>query len=260
MDDFCFFLSFQLRVQAGVLKRAVLEEQNKNACLREQLRIKDTNFRKLEQETDSLNFRNKQLEHRVASLQDDLEQESKKHSKGGAKNKNKSAPTPPPQQVNFRDDPIFSEELTKKIFENAQLTSTLADKNAEIQMYTDRVNELEEQLTKKNFEYADMEKRLKREIENIAAKNADLERRNMECMSTLGSEDGLSVTGSEYNHGGGGGSAALEERIAFLEKELNHWRSQFEVLKISQSLSSDNLLAANTNGPNVTDDIFVTKT
>lgn len=237
-----------------MLKRAVLEEQNKSACLREQLRLKDTSFRKLEQEVDSLNFRNKQLEHRVASLQDDLEQESKKNVKG-AKTKGKSAP--PPQQVNFREDPIFSEELTKKIFENAQLTSTIADKNTEIQMYADRVHELEEQLTKKNFDYADMEKRLKREIENIAAKNAELERRSLECVSTLGSEDGLSVTGSECNHGS---SVSTEERIAFLEKELNHWRTQFEVMKISQTLSSDNLLAAKTNGPSATDDSFVTKT
>lgn len=230
----------------------MLEEQNKNACLREQLRIKDANFRRLEQEADSLGFRNKQLEHRVATLQDDLDKEGKKK---GNKNKNKSAP--PPQQVNFRDDPIFSEELTKKIFENAQLTSLLDDRNTEIQMYLDRIRELEEQLNKKNFDFADMEKRLKREIENIAAKNADLERRNMECMSTLGSEDGLSVTGSEYNHVG---SSAADERIAFLEKELNHWWSQFEVLKISQTLTSDNLLSAQTNGPNVTDDVFVTKT
>lgn len=245
----------QLRAQAGVLKRAVVEEKNQNACLREQLRIKDVNFRKLEQENDSLSFRNKQLEHRVASLQDDLEQESKKNLKGG---KNKTKATAPPQQVNFRDDPIFSEELTKKMLENAQLISSLADKNAEIQMYTDRVHELEEQLTKKNFDYADMEKRLKRELENLAAKYADLERRNIECASTFGSEDGLSVTGSECHPGSG--STSTDERISYLEKELNYWRSQFEVLKISQTLTANNLLAAKTNGPNLTEDGFITKT
>lgn len=244
----CF--SSQIRAQAGVLKRAVLEEQNKSACLREQLRLKDANFRRLEQEVDSLGFRNKQLEHRVASLQDDLAQEMKKGHKGKGKS---SASVPPPVPV---EEEIIGKELQRKIFENAKLASAVEDRNTEIKMYAERLQEMEEFATRKSFEHADIERRMKKEIENLAAKNTELESRLVEAASTLGSEDGLSVTGSECH-----AVQASEERIAFLEKELNHWRTQFEVLRISQTLTSDNLLSARQNGPQTTnEDSFVAKT
>lgn len=255
-----FFLNFiasglslpQIRAQANVLKRAVLEEQNKSACLREQLRLKDANLRRLEQEVDSLGFRNKQLEHRVASLQEDLEQETKKGGKGS----NKKAVAAAKVSAVPLEDEIISKELQRKIFENAKLASAIDDKNTEIKMYAERLQELEDYVTKKSFEHAEMERKMKKEIENLAARNTELESRLVEATSTLGSEDGLSVAGSVDCH-----QHANDERVSYLEKELNHWRTQFEVLKINQTLTSDNLLAARqTNGPHSTEDSFITKT
>lgn len=122
----------KLRAQASVLKKALLEEQAKNSSLRDQLKQKETTLRRAEQEIDSLGFRNKQLELRVASLQDDLSSiEAKKIEKDGKRklksNKNDM------QQVNFKGEPIegcdisqdslIFEELQKKIMENAELTS-----------------------------------------------------------------------------------------------------------------------------------------
>lgn len=198
---------------------------------------------------DSLGFRNKQLEHRVASLQEDLEQEAKKQNKN-AKPKSKAA-------VPVEDE-IISKELQRKIFENAKLASTVEDKNTEIKMYAERIQEIEDFVARKSFEHAEMERKLKREIENLASKNTELESRLVDVTSTLGSEDGLSVAGSETNHS----TAAVDERVAFLEKELNHWRTQFEVLKISQTLTSDNLLGTRQNGPTqaTTEDTFIAKT
>ena len=103
----------QLRAQASVLKKAVIEEQGKNASLRETLRVKESSLRKSEQEVDSLGFRNKQLERRVVSLQEQLEAAAAKPNKQGkVKNHNES---------NNHDTQVISEELQKLIIENAQL-------------------------------------------------------------------------------------------------------------------------------------------
>jgi protein phosphatase 1 regulatory subunit 21 len=56
-----------------VLKKAVLEEQTRNAELRDVLKEKEQTLRKAEQEMDSLTFRNQQLTKRVTVLQDELD-------------------------------------------------------------------------------------------------------------------------------------------------------------------------------------------
>ena len=69
----CCFCVSQIRAQAGVLKKAVLEEQTRNAELRDILKEKEQILRKAEQEMDSLTFRNQQLTKRVTVLQDELD-------------------------------------------------------------------------------------------------------------------------------------------------------------------------------------------
>ena len=101
------------------MKNAVVEERNKVSVLQESLRIKDQNLRRTESEIDSINFRNKQLEHRVSSLQDDLQNLHK--PKGGANKSSKSNPS----AANHQIDPIIFEDFQKKIIECAQLSSTV---------------------------------------------------------------------------------------------------------------------------------------
>lgn len=48
----------------------MLDEQARNAELREQLKEKEVELRRAEQELDSLNFRNQQLTKRVTVLQE----------------------------------------------------------------------------------------------------------------------------------------------------------------------------------------------
>uniref|UniRef100_A0A336LH22 CSON000068 protein n=1 Tax=Culicoides sonorensis TaxID=179676 RepID=A0A336LH22_CULSO len=246
----------KIRAQAGVLKRAIVEEQNKNSVIREQLRLKDASVRRLEQEVDSIGFRNKQLEHRVECLQEELQKEIKK--KAGKSSSKWNSSNQPNNQIP-EDDPIIHSEFQKKIVENAQLASTIADKNIEIQMYIDRLHDLEDQLNRKASEHVDIEKRLKREIESLHAKNTELENKVIEGASTLSCDDRLSVTGSDYTSNNVVGSTP-EEKIAALEKELNYWRTQYEIMKISQNLGSEHLLATKVNGPNSEEDNFIKKT
>ncbi|XP_055621850.1 uncharacterized protein LOC129765296 [Toxorhynchites rutilus septentrionalis] len=242
----------KLRAQASVLKRAVIEEQNKNSALRESLRLREANLRKSEQEVDSLGFRNKQLERRVAALQENLEQELKKVTSKGQKSKTSNDNI---FTANTTDSKMITEELQKKIIENAHLATLLEDKNSEVNQCQLRLDGLNRELQQQ----AAVEQKLRKEMETLALRNTELEAKISEAASTIGSEDGLSVSADIDNHysnhfssnssqatGAAAAAAAAtnhnnntgnnnhhcDDRIVFLEKELSHWRAQYEMLKI----------------------------
>lgn len=231
------------------MRKAVIEEQNKNSCLRESQRILDTSLRRTEQENDSLGFRNKQLEHRVAALQEDLDRESKKPTRN-AKSKTNSKNTNDPAAIT---DPVFTEELQKKIIENAQLVSLVADKNAEIQLLEERMNELEQRMARKHLEQTDSEKRLRRDLDALVVKNGLLEQRLTIDGSSI-SDDTISVADSDHitpMHQSNNNSltaATLQhsmasnavtvmnafnvEKVARLEKEVFQLRTKLDFLRV----------------------------
>ncbi|XP_053671779.1 centrosomal protein of 63 kDa [Anopheles nili] len=241
----------KLRAQASVLKRAVLEEQNKSASMRESLRLKEATLRKSEQEVDSLGFRNKQLERRVAALQENLEHELKKGTSGKAV-KTKASNSDNDTGISNADESVIAEELQKKILENAQLTNTVEDRSAEVKQLQNRIESLNRELQQQ----AVVEQKLRKELELLTVRNSELESKVSEAASTIGSEDGLSVTTdveNHYNHFTGSSNSAsqaqnngshnanttaggtLDDRVVYLEKELTHWRAQYELLKIETS-------------------------
>ncbi|KAM9273154.1 protein phosphatase 1 regulatory subunit 21 isoform 2-T2 [Cariama cristata] len=104
----------KLRAQNQVLKKGVVDEQANSASLKEQLKMKDQSLRKLQQEMDSLTFRNQQLAKRVELLQDELALSEAR----GKKNK-KSAESL--SQLSQEQKSVFNEDLQKKIEENERL-------------------------------------------------------------------------------------------------------------------------------------------
>ncbi|XP_050070153.1 protein phosphatase 1 regulatory subunit 21 [Anopheles maculipalpis] len=241
----------KLRAQASVLKRAVLDEQNKNSSLRETLRLKEATLRKSEQEVDSLGFRNKQLERRVAALQENLEHELKKAS-GGKTLKTKSSNNDLNASLPGSEVSVIAEELQQKILENVQLSNSVEDKSAEVKQLQNRIEGLNRELQQQTT----VEQKLRKELELLTVRNSELESKVSEAASTIGSEDGLSVTTdveNHYNHFTASSNSASQvqnngtnnnnnttavsqdDRIVFLEKELNHWRAQYELLKIETS-------------------------
>ncbi|XP_038669714.1 protein phosphatase 1 regulatory subunit 21 isoform X2 [Scyliorhinus canicula] len=104
-----------LRAQNQVLKKAVVDEQGQGTSLKEELKMKDQSVRKLQQEMDSLTFRNQQLAKRVELLQEELVTTEAK----GKKNKQKN--TDPPSQMNQQRQSVFDEDLQNKIEENERL-------------------------------------------------------------------------------------------------------------------------------------------
>ncbi|KAJ8248290.1 hypothetical protein GJAV_G00240440 [Gymnothorax javanicus] len=104
----------KLRAQNQVLKKAVVDEQASSASLKEQVKQRDQSLRKVEQEMDSLSFRNQQLARRVELLQEELAAcESK-----GKKSKHRGDS---PSQQGLQTQIVFDEDLQKKIEENERL-------------------------------------------------------------------------------------------------------------------------------------------
>ncbi|XP_075145881.1 uncharacterized protein LOC142220575 [Haematobia irritans] len=229
----------KLRAQASVLKKGILEEQIKSSNLRDQLKQKETESRRSEQEIDSLGFRNKQLELRVAALQEELatSEARKKDKRRNVAEKND------PQQANLvgnsgpnvTQDALIFEELQKKIIENAELTTMIDDKERSLQLHAEHIKNMEETLEKRNIEHAENEKRLRKDMELLQCRNQELETKLVEAVSMMGSEDALSASGSEttplHNHQNSHHSN-FESRIQSLEKEITHWRSQYELSKL----------------------------
>jgi hypothetical protein len=112
-------------------------------------------------------------------------------------------------------------------------------------MYTHRIKDLELQLSKHIFEHSEAEKKLRREIEVLSSRTTELETKVIEGASRVGSEDGVSLASDSTLplHM----TASSDERIAFLEKELNHYRTQYELMKINDALRMDEHLMTQTN-------------
>uniref|UniRef100_A0A667X623 Protein phosphatase 1 regulatory subunit 21 n=1 Tax=Myripristis murdjan TaxID=586833 RepID=A0A667X623_9TELE len=104
----------KLRAQNQVLKKAVVDEQASSASLKDQLKQRDQSLRKVEQEMDSLSFRNQQLAKRVELLQEELAASEAKGKKGKTKGDS-------PSQQGLQTQSVFDEDLQKKIQENERL-------------------------------------------------------------------------------------------------------------------------------------------
>uniref|UniRef100_A0A8C0ERJ1 Protein phosphatase 1 regulatory subunit 21 n=1 Tax=Bubo bubo TaxID=30461 RepID=A0A8C0ERJ1_BUBBB len=178
-------LIFQLRAQNQVLKKGVVDEQANSASLKEQLKMKDQSLRKLQQEMDSLTFRNQQLAKRVELLQDELALSEAK----GKKNK-KSAESS--SQLSQEQKSVFNEDLQKKIEENERLHILFFEadeqhKRLEAELRT-RLEVLEtdaaqhqavvDSLTRK---YTDTVEKLQNDKAKLEIKSQTLEREAKDC-------------------------------------------------------------------------------
>ncbi|XP_012272248.1 trichohyalin [Orussus abietinus] len=167
----------KIRAQANVLKKAVIDEQARNTDVRERLKEKEVELRRAEQELDSLTFRNQQLTKRVTVLQEELDRVQTKGSRKGrsesADSKTRTSlatPVSPPDQV-------LDEEFQKKILENAQLLSRLADDEVEIEALNDRIRHLEHKLDIGEKSKMELESKYSDTMEKLEREKAELQRR-----------------------------------------------------------------------------------
>ncbi|KAF5304773.1 hypothetical protein FQA39_LY09550 [Lamprigera yunnana] len=173
----------KVRSQATVLKKAVIDEQTKNGELKEIIRDYELKVRKHNQEMDSLMFRNDQLTKRISVLQQELQSNS--HTK---KSKLKQVD----DNVHTIDIGILDEELHKKIVENAELVSSMVDKNLEIANYKEKVSILEQKIisleklvTTNEIEYLKNFEKIKEELLKEAVLSSTAEQNTASNMSTM---------------------------------------------------------------------------
>ncbi|XP_020293616.1 protein phosphatase 1 regulatory subunit 21 [Pseudomyrmex gracilis] len=258
----------KIRAQANVLKKAVIDEQARNGDIRNQLKEREVELRRAEQEIDSLTFRNQQLTKRITVLQDELDKAQNKSKKGKNKapenNSQIPAPLPPPNN-------ILDEEFQKKIVENAQLLSQISDKDSEIESLCDRIHQLEckvdyceKSKIESECQYQSAIDKLERERTDLQRKLSDKQKQEetVSWSSNEGRRDGydFDTRGMFSNHrqtepspfsspsasrrsskslGEGRPPKSQEESNEFLyakscdlEKEVNHWKAQYHILKI----------------------------
>uniref|UniRef100_A0A7M4G0M7 Protein phosphatase 1 regulatory subunit 21 n=1 Tax=Crocodylus porosus TaxID=8502 RepID=A0A7M4G0M7_CROPO len=152
----------KLRAQNQVLKKGVVDEQANSASLKEQLKMKDQSLRKLQQEMDSLTFRNQQLAKRVELLQDELalsEAKGKKNKKSGESS----------SQLSQEQKSVFNEDLQKKIEENERLHIQIKSQALEREAKDCRLRTEECQQQLKNL-HTDLGSRLDESLSIISEK------------------------------------------------------------------------------------------
>uniref|UniRef100_A0A8C0I6L1 Protein phosphatase 1 regulatory subunit 21 n=1 Tax=Balaenoptera musculus TaxID=9771 RepID=A0A8C0I6L1_BALMU len=175
----------KLRAQNQVLKKGVVDEQANSAALKEQLKMKDQSLRKLQQEMDSLTFRNLQLAKRVELLQDELalsEPRGKKNKKSGESS----------SQLSQEQKSVFDEDLQKKIEENERLhiqffeadeqhkhvEAELRSRLATLEMETAQHQAVVDGLTRK---YMETIEKLQNDKAKLEVKSQTLEKEAKEC-------------------------------------------------------------------------------
>lgn len=255
----------KIRAQANVLKKAVIEEQARNAEIREQLKEKEVELRRAEQEIDSLTFRNQQLTKRITVLQDELDKTQNKSRKGKGKVSDNNT------QVPVSSNHILDEEFQKKIVENAQLLSQIADKDSEIESLSERIQDLEYKMERVEKSKVELDCQHRRDIDKLERERNDLQRKlnekqrqeeTISWSSTEGKREGYDC---EYKAGlsnhyqidsspvsspspsrrssksfnDGKIQKQTDERNDFdsskpydMEKELHHWKTQYHIMKI----------------------------
>ncbi|XP_014226544.1 protein phosphatase 1 regulatory subunit 21 [Trichogramma pretiosum] len=250
----------KIRAQLSVLKKAVIDEQTRNAETKEQLKVKEVELRRAEQELDSLTFRNQQLTKRVTVLQEDLDNIQNKTKKTKSKNESKAQTVPVPPNH------ILDEEFQKKIVENATLLTQLSEKNTELDNLHDRVQFLENKLEISQKVKIELDNKYQTNIEKLEKEKSDLLRK---CSEKVRKEETVSWSSGEgkkesYDFDLKFGSSNSKQdpspfstpsasrrsskstveigatrsddidftKLCELEKELTHWRTQYNTLKI----------------------------
>nr|XP_029495693.1 protein phosphatase 1 regulatory subunit 21-like isoform X2 [Oncorhynchus nerka] len=221
----------KLRAQNQVLKKGVVDEQASSTSLKEQMKQREQSLRKVEQEMDSLSFRNQQLAKRVELLQEELATSQAK----GQKSKNKG--DSPSQQGLQQTQSVFDEDLQKKIQENERLhiqfyeadeqhrqqESQLKVQLEELERDHEQHQAIVDGLTSK---YMDTIERLQSAQARLEVKSQNLERESNECrVQTEECQQQLRKCQSELNRQVKQSSCVIQEKVPFNDTKFSDYNS-----------------------------------
>ncbi|CEG76100.1 hypothetical protein RMATCC62417_11040 [Rhizopus microsporus] len=136
----------RLKAQHAVLKKAVIKEQASNVALQGNVKEKEKELRKLQEQLDLLSFHNERLTKRIQAVQESDQKGSHFSLLGGSVKKEleKSAQALDAANLDLerkiRENEILHEELTERQFE---FTNTINNLLKQIQDLEEKVQELE---------------------------------------------------------------------------------------------------------------------
>uniref|UniRef100_A0A9J8A1Y1 Protein phosphatase 1 regulatory subunit 21 n=1 Tax=Cyprinus carpio carpio TaxID=630221 RepID=A0A9J8A1Y1_CYPCA len=220
----------KLRAQNQVLKKAVVDEQTASCSLKDELKQKEQSLRKVEQEMDSLSFRNQQLTKRVELLQEELLLSESKSKK--SKNKGDS-----PSQVSLQTQNVFDEDLQKKIQENERLHIQFHEadeqfrrQEAQLRVRLDQLEKESEQhqavVDALNRKYTDAIEKLQNDKALLEVNAQTLEREAKDCrIRTEECQQQLRKYQSEVSSQLKHSSSVIQEKVPFNDTQLSDYNS-----------------------------------
>uniref|UniRef100_A0A8C2GDV0 Protein phosphatase 1 regulatory subunit 21 n=1 Tax=Cyprinus carpio TaxID=7962 RepID=A0A8C2GDV0_CYPCA len=220
----------KLRAQNQVLKKAVVDEQTASCSLKDELKQKEQSLRKVEQEMDSLSFRNQQLTKRVELLQEELLLSESKSKK--SKNKGDS-----PSQVSLQTQSVFDEDLQKKIQENERLHIQFHEadeqfrrQEAQLRVRLDQLEKESEQhqavVDALNRKYTDAIEKLQNDKALLEVNAQTLEREAKDCrIRTEECQQQLRKYQSEVSSQLKHSSSVIQEKVPFNDTQLSDYNS-----------------------------------
>jgi len=119
----------KIRAQMTILKKGLVDEQDKGGILSDQVHERDTQLRKQSSEMEAVLFRNQQLAKRINLLQEEAEAAASKKGKSRWKRDRSGSKERHSQNSLGVDtaEQVINEELVAKITENAELKVKLND-------------------------------------------------------------------------------------------------------------------------------------
>uniref|UniRef100_A0A673Y805 Protein phosphatase 1 regulatory subunit 21 n=1 Tax=Salmo trutta TaxID=8032 RepID=A0A673Y805_SALTR len=219
----CHTLGRKWIAQNQVLKKGVVDEQASSTSLKDQVKQREQSLRKVEQEMDSLTFRNQQLAKRVELLQEELAASEAK----GKKSKNKG--DSPSQQGLQQTQSVFDEDLQKKIQENERLHIQFYEADEQHRQQESQLKGRLEQLERDHEQhqaivdgltskYMGTIERLQSDKARLEVKSQTLEREAKECR--MNSPPQSSPQFSQYLHENAAYVRPLEEGLVQLHQSI----------------------------------------
>ncbi|XP_058880680.1 protein phosphatase 1 regulatory subunit 21-like [Acipenser ruthenus] len=193
---------------------------------KEQIKMKDQSLRKVEQEMDSLTFRNQQLAKRVELLQEELVTTETR----GKKNRKSSDS---PSQHSHQHQTVFDEDLQKKIEENERLHMQFFEADEKHRqmgvLLRERLEVLETEGAQHQAEvdgltqkYMESIEKLQNDKTRLEVKSLTLEREAKECRHrTEECQQQLKKCHTELNSRLGQATSVVQEKVPF--NDTKHW-------------------------------------
>jgi len=175
----------RIKTQNSILKKAVIQEQQKNQKLELELKEKEIRIRAIEEEIDILQFNNASLQKRIVSLQNSLQEATLTNSSSGWFSSRAK------QELAKKNEElgVLKEELQHKIRENEDLHIQISEHKkatqSTVEILQGKIQKLKAELKKKKDELEDSKNQHKQIEQKLTEANETLNAKVEELADSL---------------------------------------------------------------------------